>query len=215
MEIRSYRSVFDLERRIYRVDRLRLNPTGVPVRGVIYALVLIAAALICGKAPALQALMRMLPWYLSYVALPVSCAALLTVVTIDGRPFHLAAQALLRYRCQPRQSVGLRQVRAGSGAQVGARWWPQEILVLPDGSDAHMRRLRYTGPGAVLVSVAHVCEGSGRRSRGIGRSPVTLRERSSASVSTGMAAGASASADAEQDGGKVIALSQDATLRIG
>jgi hypothetical protein len=216
MEIRSYRSVFDLERRIYRVDRLRLNPAGVPVRGVIYALALIAAALICGKAPALQALMRMLPWYLSYVALPVSCAALLTVVAIDGRPFHLAAQALLRYRCQPRQSVGLRMVRAGSGAQVGARWWPQEILVLPDGSDAHMRRLRYTGPGAVLVSVAHVCEGSRRRhSRRIGRSPVTLRERSSAGMSAGVAVGASALAGAERGGGKVIALSPDATLRTG
>ncbi len=34
MEIRSYRRVFDLERRIYQVDRLRLNPSGVPVRGV-------------------------------------------------------------------------------------------------------------------------------------------------------------------------------------
>jgi hypothetical protein len=33
MEIRSFRRVFDLERRIYRVDRLRLNPGGIPVRG--------------------------------------------------------------------------------------------------------------------------------------------------------------------------------------
>ena len=38
IEIRSYRAVFDLERRIYRVDRLRLNPGGVPVRGVVYCL---------------------------------------------------------------------------------------------------------------------------------------------------------------------------------
>ena len=29
-EIRSYRRVFDLERRIYSIDRLRLNPGGVP-----------------------------------------------------------------------------------------------------------------------------------------------------------------------------------------
>ena len=41
MEIRSYRRVFDLERRIYRVDRLRLNPGGVPVRGVVYFLVIL------------------------------------------------------------------------------------------------------------------------------------------------------------------------------
>ena len=36
MEIRSYRRVFDLERRVYSVDRLRLNPSGVPVRGIVY-----------------------------------------------------------------------------------------------------------------------------------------------------------------------------------
>ena len=45
MEIRSYRRVFDLERRIYRIDRLRLNPGGVPVRGVVYFLVAIVMAL--------------------------------------------------------------------------------------------------------------------------------------------------------------------------
>jgi hypothetical protein len=27
--------------------------------------------------------------------------------------------------------------------------------MLPDGSEGRMRRLRYTGPGAVLVAVAH------------------------------------------------------------
>ena len=177
MEIRSYRAVFDLERRIYRVDRLRLNPAGVPVRGVLYALALIAAILVCGSVPPLELLTGALPWYLVNVALPVGGAALLSVVRIDGRPFHLAAQALLRHRCQPRQSVGLRRARAGWGAEPGARWWPGEILVLPDGSDAHMRRLRYTGPGAVLVTVAHVCESRRRLSKGgIGRSRVTLRE---------------------------------------
>jgi hypothetical protein len=155
MEIRSYRAVFDLERRIYRIDRLRLNPTGVPVRGVLYALALIAAVLICGSVPPLRALMSALPWYLVDVALPVGGAALLSVIRIDGRPFHLAAQSLLRQRMAPRQAVGLRRARAGSGAQPGARWRPGEILMLPDGSDAHVRRLRYTGPGAVLVTVAH------------------------------------------------------------
>ena len=47
---------------------------------------------------------------------------------------------------------------AGLGAPCGApgeRWHPEEILMLPDGSDGQMRRLRYTGPGAVLVTVAH------------------------------------------------------------
>ena len=46
-------TVFDLERRIYRVDRLRLNPGGVPVRGVIYLLLIILAALITARLPLL------------------------------------------------------------------------------------------------------------------------------------------------------------------
>lgn len=155
MEIRSYRAVFDLERRIYRVDRLRLNPSGVPVRGVVYFLALLAAVLICGSVPPLRALTGALPWYLVYVALPSASAALLTVIRIDGRPAHLAAQALVRHRIGSRRSAGLRPRRAGPGAEPGARWHPPEILMLPDGSDACMRRLRYTGPGAVLVTVAH------------------------------------------------------------
>jgi hypothetical protein len=179
MEIRSYRAVFDLERRIYRIDRLRLNPGGVPVRGVVYLLGLLAAILVCRSVPPLSALTGALPWYLVYVALPGASAALLTVVRIDGRPAHLAAQALVRHRLAPRQSVGLtgrRRSRAsvGAGAEAGGRWCPGEILMLPDGSDARMRGLRYTGPGAVLVTVAH--EPVESRARAWGRARLTLRE---------------------------------------
>ncbi|MGA8364050.1 MAG: hypothetical protein WB709_05975, partial [Solirubrobacteraceae bacterium] len=96
MEIRSYRAVFDLERRIYRIDRLRLNPAGVPVRGIVYFLALLATIVVCAHVPPLRAVASALPWYLIYLALPGVGAALLTVVAIDGRPAHLAAQALLR-----------------------------------------------------------------------------------------------------------------------
>jgi hypothetical protein len=155
MEVRSYRAVFDLERRIYRIDRLRLNPAGVPVRGIVYFLALLASIALCARVPPLRTLAGVLPWYLLYLALPGVSAALLSMIAIDGRPAHLAAGALLRHRLSPRQSVGLRARRLGSGAGPGARWRPPEILLLPDGSDARVRRLRYTGPGAVLVSVAH------------------------------------------------------------
>ena len=179
MEIRSYRAVFDLERRIYRVDRLRLNPGGVPVRGVVYFLALLATVLVVGRAPLLRTVSGALPWYMIDVALPGASAALLTVIRIEGRPFHLAAQALLRHRMQSRQTVGLRAARTGSGgvgAGLGARWYPSEILLLPDGSDAGMRRLCYTGPGAVLVTLAHErIESPGR----VGMRPrLTVRESS-------------------------------------
>jgi hypothetical protein len=150
-EIRSYRCVFDLERRLYRIDRLRLNPAGVPLRGIVYFLALLGTALLIGLLPLAGMLVRMLPWYLRYVGGPGACAALLTLIRVEGRPFHLAALALVRFGIGPRELSGLRpRVRADR------RWRLDELVVLADGSDSRLRRMRYRGPGAVLVSVAHV-----------------------------------------------------------
>jgi len=178
IEIRSYRSVFDLERRIYRIDRLRLNPGGVPVRGAVYFIVLLAVALLAGTVPLVGAGVRVLPWYLRELALPVGLAALLTVIRVEGRPFHLAARALVRYASGPRQLVGLRARGRGARSAPGRCWRPPELLLLPDGSDARLRRLRYTGPGAVLVAVAHerAAYGAGLLGRVGGGARVGLRE---------------------------------------
>jgi hypothetical protein len=215
MEIRSYRAVFDLERRIYRIDRLRLNPSGVPVRGVIYGLALIALVLVCGQVPPLSIAIKALPWYVVDLGLPAGAAALLTVVRIDGRPAHLAAQALLYYRLGSRRSVGLRPARAASshqaGADPGARWWPREILLLPDGSDACIRRLRYNGPGAVLVGVAHERIEPSRLS--VGRPELKVRELSGRGLSGRGPSGRGPSDPARS--GQVIALARGATLRTG
>ena len=168
IEIRSYRAVFDLERRIYRVDQLRLNPGGIPVRGVVYFLAILAATLLASSLPLVGAAVGMLPWYLRDLALPAASATVLSVIRIEGRPFHLAAYARLRYRVGPRSFAGVRPCDA-----PGACWRPEEILLLPDGSDGEMRRLRYTGPGAVLVTTAH--ERSERRGA-LGPATLTLRE---------------------------------------
>ncbi len=162
IEIRSYRRVFDLERRIYSIDRLRLNPTGVPVRGVVYLLVAIWFALLLSAAPIIGGLARAIPWYLRDLAAPGGLAAVLAVVRIDGRAFHLAAWARLRMRVMPR-----RLCRLQPPSTVGARWAPPELLILPDGSDSRLRRLRYSGPGAVLVLVEH-CRSGALERKGIG-----------------------------------------------
>jgi hypothetical protein len=151
MEIRSYRTVFDLERRIYRVDRLRLNPGGIPLRGIVYFLAILAMSLLAGRLPLIGLLARALPWYLRDLLAPGAMAALLTMIKVEGRPFHLAALALARYGAGPRELAGLRP-RVSSDR----RWRLDELVVLPDGSDSRLRRLRYSGPGAVLVSAAHV-----------------------------------------------------------
>jgi hypothetical protein len=150
-EIRSYRSVFDLDRRIYRVDRLRLNPSGVPLRGIVYFLAILTMTLLADSLPMIGVLVRLLPWYIRDVALPGATSALLTLITVEGRPFHLATVALLRYAIGPRELAGVRPRAAADRC-----WRPDDLIVLVDGSDSRLRRLRYTGPGGVLVSIAHV-----------------------------------------------------------
>lgn len=149
-EIRSYRRVFDLERRVYSVDRLRLNPGGVPVRGIVYFVVLLLGALVVGAMPGVGSMAQTVPWYLRDIAFPAGAATVLTVVRVEGRTFHLAARALVRHLASPRRVDCLR-----GRSEVGRRWYPDDMLVLPDGSDSSLRRMRYRGPGAVLVAVEH------------------------------------------------------------
>jgi len=169
-EIRSYRRVFDLERRIYRIDRLRLNPSGVPVLGIVYFLVLLVASLVLARAPVLSIVGRHVPWYIRALLLPALSAALLSIVRIEGRPFHLAAHALLRFGLGPRWLAGVRPCQG-----IGRRWYPQELLLLPDGSDARMRKLLYTGPGAALVAVPYARRDM--RGRGLSGAGGRLRMR--------------------------------------
>jgi hypothetical protein len=123
MEIRSYRRVFALERRIYRVDRLRLNPGGVPLRGLVYFLVAVGLALAAGQLPFAEFAATAFPWYLSDIILPACGAALLCVIRVEGRPFHLAAAAILRHLLGQRWRSGVDR-----GTRPGTRWTPPDIL---------------------------------------------------------------------------------------
>lgn len=177
MEIRSYRRVFDLERRVYSIDSLRLNPGGVPVRGIVYFLVLLTGGLIVSRLPLLDRVAVILPWYMRYLALPGVGATVLGLIRIEGRTFHLAAMSLLRFWLQPRRLAGLCRC-----VPVGGRWYPERLLIVPDGSDARMRAMRYSGPGAVRVAVAHErsgrweSAGKPRRSWRSGGSALTIRQ---------------------------------------
>lgn len=181
IEVRSYRRVFDLERRIYSVDRVRLNPGGVPVRGVLYFVALVVAGLVAASLPLLGAVSRVLPWFVRDLALPGAGAAVLSAIRIEGRVFHLAARSLVRHWAGPRRLAGVRRCES-----AGQTWYPEAVLLLPDGSDHRMRGLRYTGPGAVLVSIEHERHGRARElgsqgmARGGLRPVLSLREKSGA-----------------------------------
>lgn len=150
MDVRSYRGVFELERRVYRIDTVRLNPGGVPIRGIAYAAALILATLLACRLEPVWLILGPLPWPVRCVGLPILAAALATIARIEGRPFHLAAWALMAHRVGPRRTARLGRVPA-----PGRRWRPAPVVLIPDGSDGRLRRLRYRGPGAVLVCCAH------------------------------------------------------------
>jgi len=154
-EIRSYRRVFDLERRIYTIERLRLNPSGVPVRGLAYFLGVASISLLVARVPLLGAPLRGLPWFVTDLVAPAALAAGLTLLRIDGRTFHQAASGLISFWAAPSRIVAL-----GVRSPVSSRWCPPDLLFLPDGSDSEPRRFRYRGPGAVAVLVAHGISGT-------------------------------------------------------
>jgi hypothetical protein len=174
VEIRSYRTVFELERRLYRIDRLRLPPGGIPMRGALYCLGLIAMAIVASALPGVRWLASMLPWYVRDLAAPITVAALLALLRIEGRPFHLAVRALLSHRLGPRWWSGLRPA-----SRPGALWRPPDLLMLPDGSEGRWRAFDFHGPGAVMVRDGHECRErrGGPIAAAAHRPHVTLRER--------------------------------------
>jgi hypothetical protein len=149
-EVRSYRSVFALERRIYRIDRLRLNPTGVPVRGIAYAAALIVLAQLLQSLPLVAGLAALIPWPLRDVIGPVALAAPLTALRLDGRLAHHALVSALRFAIGPRHVSGFAPAPC-----IGTTWRPGPLVLVPDGSQSRLRALRYRGPGRLLVAAAH------------------------------------------------------------
>jgi hypothetical protein len=170
IEIRSFRRVFDLERRVYSVDRFRLNPAGVPVQGLLYLLIALSTAITVSRLPLIGRMVGVLPWYLRDIGGPAAIAALLAVIRVDGRSFHLAAHAGVGWGLAPRRVASL-----SISSETARLWYPPELIVLPDGSDHRLRRLRFKGPGAVLVLGAHRLAGGDGRSAGLpGRRTLTL-----------------------------------------
>src|SRR3954465_1093510 len=148
VEIRSYRAVFDLERRLYRIDRLRLNPSGVPVRGIVYAALLVLGVLVAHRLPLVGWPVRALPWQVRYAALPGLGAVLLTILRIDGRAAQSALASIARFALAPRH------IRAFETCpRPGASWTPPPMTVIDDGGEP--ARMRFRGPGAVLIRAPH------------------------------------------------------------
>jgi hypothetical protein len=89
MVIRSYRRVFEVDRRIYRVDRGALPvPGGVPLRAVGYLAATLLAVIIAGALPATGELVGVLSAPIRFVVVPLAVAVLGTQAAPDGRTAH-------------------------------------------------------------------------------------------------------------------------------
>src|ERR1700754_1601650 len=101
--IRSYRRVFQVDRRVYRVDRWALPvPGGVPLRAVGY----FAAALVL--IVALGDLVSFLSPPLRFVVAPLAIAGRGTQAAPEGRTAHRFAWDWLRFKLRAhRRSAGL------------------------------------------------------------------------------------------------------------
>lgn len=147
MTIRSFRVVFELERRIHKVDRWRIPvPYGVPLRGVAYAGCALLAVVLMGRLPIGREALGLLPPPVRFVLVPVGLAYLLDQVRIDGRPAHAVATAWLQLRFGPARVAAFRAVPAvGTAALFG------DLRVVCDERSARYRRARVEGPARVLL----------------------------------------------------------------
>lgn len=155
VEIRSFRVVFDLERRIHKVDDWRIPlPYGLPLRSIGYALGVLALVLLAGRVPGLAHLLGALPAPARFVLLPCGAAWALTQVSVDGRSAHAAAASILRFLLAPRNVAAGRRQQLGE-IRLG------DVAVVPDERATRARRAVVRGPASVLLR-----HGFGSRQRG-------------------------------------------------
>jgi TcpE family len=148
--IRSYRRVFEVDRRIYRVDRWALPvPGGVPLRGLGYFVATILVLLGFGRVPGVGELVGALSPPLRFVVVPLAAAVLGTQAAPDGRSAHRFAWDWLRFRLRARRRcagrvVALEGEPIACGGVLGVRW---------DCHDAGLHRSRVRGPARVTFAV--------------------------------------------------------------
>jgi TcpE family len=148
--IRSYRRVFEVDRRIYRVDRWALPvPGGVPLRAVGYFAATLLAVIAAGSLPGVGELVAGVSAPLRFVVVPLAVAVLGTQAAPDGRVAHRFAWDWLRLRLRARRRCGGRVVPL-EGEPV---MWHGELALRWDCDGPQLRHGRVRGPVRVTFDV--------------------------------------------------------------
>ncbi len=146
IQLRGYRRVFRIERRLFRFDRWRIPyPHGVPLRGIGYFLVLVLGMFALSRLPLLGPLIGLWSPAVPYLGLPLAGAFLLMQGRIDGRPPHHVLASLLRWSLSSRSLAGLCPCPREGEVVV-----PQEeVAVAFDARESFLVRGRIKGPATV------------------------------------------------------------------
>lgn len=157
IRIRSYRVCFDLERRIHKIDRWRIPlPYGLPLRGIVYALVALGAILVAAPLPLIGGFLHTLHPALRYFALPACVAVLLVRWSIDGRTPHDTARAWLRMWLAPRRVCAFRPAPPPGPVRF------EPITIVHDEGSATLRRAVVRGPARVTLRYSAQLRARGR-----------------------------------------------------
>ena len=159
--IRSYRVCFMLERRIHKIDRWRIPlPYGIPLRGLGYAVAILATVLIAGRLPAIGPLVGAIHPAIRLIVLPTGGAYLLCRLVIDGRSAHISLISAGRLLIAPRRLVGFRP--------AGAQPTTVRLAPIPCGPDEYSGRIRsgtVAGPASVVLRYPFSARASARTVR--------------------------------------------------
>ena len=136
---------FELERRLFRIDRWRLPVAyGVPLRSIGYAVLALGAVIVAGRLPLIGASLAMVAAPVRLVLVPCAVAYALSRICVDGRHAHAAGTALLRHCLGPRRVVACRRERA-------TRAVISEITFSPDDHASRYRRAVVIGPARLVL----------------------------------------------------------------
>ena len=108
IQLRGYRRVFRIERRLYKFDRWRIPyPHGVPLRGIGYFLAVEFGVVVLSRMPGAGALVALWGPLISFLGVPLFGAFVLMQGWIDGRPPHHALASVIAWWLGPRDLAGL------------------------------------------------------------------------------------------------------------
>jgi len=160
LEIRSFRVVFQLERRLHRIQHWKLPlPYGLPLRGLAYGAFVLAAILVLGRLPVVGAVVGLMPPPVRFLLAPVGAGFFLSRARVDGRPAHRFLLAWGRDRVGSRWVSAFRAIPA-PGTCVRFR---EPIVFVPDSSGPEYRPARLVGPARVLLRYPARATQRGRR----------------------------------------------------